>query len=156
MIGMPAGLPSGRGKADRAWRRRHQRVALRRRHRGRRNAPAPEAGFTTYLLRHGYGRRWGISARSAARLIDLRAHLRRLTLAQFPDGQRTYFRFYDPQVLPALLESAHADQLARIYGPVEAYLCEVPEVFWVPGEEHRFRTFLRPAAPVQAPAEESA
>src|SRR5215210_5032556 len=51
--------------------------------------------FTSWLLENGWGSSWGIFLNAFAELELMRNHLRRLTMAQLPDGRTVYFRFYD-------------------------------------------------------------
>jgi hypothetical protein len=46
----------------------------------------------------GWGQAWGILVRSDLELMALRKHLRKFLLAQLPDGNTVFFRFYDPRV----------------------------------------------------------
>lgn len=105
----------------------------------------PDTGFVHYLIRQGYGLRWGIFAQSAASLLEMRSHFRRLTQAQDSTGKRYYMRFYDPNIMPMLLRTATPEQLAMLYGPVAAYLCELPQEFWKPGLDTRFRIHVAPS-----------
>lgn len=103
-----------------------------------------DCGFSDYLIRDGYGARWGIYLHSAASLLDLRSHFRRLTIVTLPDGRSVYFRFYDPAVLPTVLSTASRDQHRALYGPVETYLCEVPQAQWASVKDRRFTLHCRP------------
>lgn len=49
-------------------------------------------------------------------LYGLRRHLRRLALAELPDGRVTFFRYYDPRALKLVLEVATPEQEAQIFG----------------------------------------
>ncbi|HJP56174.1 MAG TPA: DUF4123 domain-containing protein [Gemmatimonadales bacterium] len=63
---------------------------------------------------------WGIFALSDAGLEPLRSHFRKFLLVDAPDGDRWYFRFYDPRVLERFLPTCSAPQLAEFFGPVAA------------------------------------
>jgi hypothetical protein len=64
---------------------------------------------------------WGVFAVSDAPLDALRTHFRRFLLVDAPDGEKWYFRFYDPRVLPRFLSTSDAAQLADFFGPVTTF-----------------------------------
>src|SRR5262249_31341801 len=51
----------------------------------------------------------------------LRTHLRRFLMVQLPDGERWYFRYYDPRILKIYLSNCRADELEIFFGPVRAF-----------------------------------
>jgi hypothetical protein len=64
---------------------------------------------------------WGIFALADAPLEALRTHFRKFLTVRSPDGEPWYFRFYDPRVLPAYLDSCDEAQTTAFFGPVLAY-----------------------------------
>ncbi|HEV7237889.1 MAG TPA: DUF4123 domain-containing protein [Thermoanaerobaculia bacterium] len=80
--------------------------------------------FTRWLLRHGWGKSWGIFLGASAGLEILRSHFRKFLMAQLPDGRSVYFRFYDPRVLRAYLPTCTDEELKAIFGPVQHYAME--------------------------------
>lgn len=64
---------------------------------------------------------WGVFAVADCGLEALARHLRELLVVQTPGGERGWFRFYDPRVLPGHLESCDADTLRAFFGPVRAF-----------------------------------
>ena len=64
---------------------------------------------------------WGILFESGADAAVLAPHLRSLLDAEMPDGERLYFRFYDPRVFRPFLMASNATELVRLFGPVEAF-----------------------------------
>lgn len=85
----------------------------------------PKEKFFDWLFDNGWSHNWSIFLTSEAELLDMRAHFRRLTIVEMPDGQFVYFRFYDPRVMRGFLPSCDAEQIASMYGePVETYLLE--------------------------------
>ena len=68
------------------------------------------------------GTPWGILAFAATDLDSLRKHFRRFLKVEGPDGQKLYFRFYDPRVLPTFLNSCGPEEAIRFFGPVDTYL----------------------------------
>lgn len=80
--------------------------------------------FTRWLLRHGWGKSWGIFMNAIAGLEVLRGHFRKFVMVQLPDGRSVYFRFYDPRVLRAYLPTCTDEEIKAIFGPVERYSME--------------------------------
>jgi hypothetical protein len=108
--------------------------------------PERDAAFLDYLMGEGYGLRWGIYLHTCAPLKALRRHFRHLTFVTASNGEQKYFRYYDPSVLAMVIGTASDEQLRVLFGPVEAYLCELPEAAWKGSEDKRFRQFrLGPA-----------
>lgn len=68
-----------------------------------------------------WDRPWGIFVYSDAPQHELRTHLRRFLKVRAPDGKVFFFRFYDPAILKAFLESSNRDELQQFFGPVKAY-----------------------------------
>ncbi len=96
-------------------------------------------GFFDWLVDEGWGDGRGILMTSEKPLLDVRAHFRRLTLAEMPDGQVCWFRFYDPRVLRAFLPTCDEDQTAQMFGEtVDSYLLE--------NADKSLLTFRRPQA----------
>ncbi len=44
-----------------------------------------------------------------------------------PDGNRLFFRFYDPRIFKTFLPTCNGDQLAEVFGPVICYMQEENE-----------------------------
>jgi len=95
---------------------------------------AGDSETTTELLEQGWGRAWLVPFLSGAELAELRKHFRAFLLVEREGGGELYFRFYDPRVLRVYLPTATVDELAAVFGPVEAYLCEGRD----PGQALRF------------------
>ncbi len=74
------------------------------------------------LVDAGWAGHWGIYLTSSAGAWDLLAFLRRLLLANQPDGQPALLRFYDPRVLGTLLENSTPRQWPFFFGTVQSYL----------------------------------
>jgi hypothetical protein len=75
----------------------------------------------------GYGQSWGIMVRSVLPLDALRLHLKHFLVARLPDGMVAQFRFYDPRVFGPYLSSLTAEELARWFNGVSAFLVERQE-----------------------------
>ena len=63
---------------------------------------------------------WGCLLLSDATTAELRAHFRQFLIVKAPLNQQWYFRFYDPRVLQAYLETCTDDELELFFGPVRA------------------------------------
>ena len=85
----------------------------------------PESAFTDWLLTHGWGKHFGIFARSAAGLEMVRRHFRKFLRVKGPEGNILYFRYYDPRVLRVYLPTCVAAETETLFGPVECYMAEV-------------------------------
>ncbi|MCC2670097.1 MAG: hypothetical protein K0Q72_2568 [Armatimonadetes bacterium] len=79
-----------------------------------------------WVYEHLWREPWGIFVTSGAGLPVLRTHFRHFLLVKDPDGDEMYFRFYDPRVLPAYLDSCTAEERGVFFGPVEAFAAENP------------------------------
>ena len=75
----------------------------------------------------GWGQAWGILVRSDLELKDLRRHLRKFLLAQLPDGDTVFFRFYDPRVWRAYWPACTEDEKMMWLDGVEEFVAEDPE-----------------------------
>lgn len=64
---------------------------------------------------------WGIFVVAQSDLATLRTHFRKFLTVKDPDGEKMYFRFYDPRILKAFLPSCDDEELRQLFGPLEAY-----------------------------------
>jgi hypothetical protein len=83
-----------------------------------------EAEFTVWVVEKGWGKHWGVFARSDADLRAVRRHLRTFLTVYDPDGKAMLFRYYDPRVLRSYLPTCDAKELQTVFGPVSHYLLE--------------------------------
>jgi pSer/pThr/pTyr-binding forkhead associated (FHA) protein len=72
----------------------------------------------------GWGSAWGMICRSSLPLDDLRRHLRKFLLAQLPDGDTVFFRFYDPRVWRVYWPTCTAEEQAKWLAGVEEFIGE--------------------------------
>jgi hypothetical protein len=79
----------------------------------------PDTPFTEWLLLEGWGEHWGIFLRTKGDLKETRKHARTLLMVKGPDGERLYFRFFDPRVFAMFLPVATPEQIEKITGPLE-------------------------------------
>lgn len=85
-----------------------------------------DSRFTDWLFDQGWGKHWGIFARTGTK-VDLkqaRHHFRTLSRVEFPDGRADTFRFYDPRVLRVFLPACNEVETQTMFGPVVAYFVE--------------------------------
>lgn len=69
----------------------------------------------------------GVFVISKSGLETLRTHFRRFLMVQLPDGERWYFRYYDPRILKVYLENCRVDELDIFFGPVRGFGIMDPE-----------------------------
>lgn len=81
-----------------------------------------------WIWSEGWGESWGIFLWSLVSIGKLREHFRRLTIVGTEDGQRLLFRFYDPRVLMPFASLCESKQLLCMFGPVQQYNCEMPDI----------------------------
>ena len=81
------------------------------------------AALTRQIIATGWGEAWGIWIVSAAPFDDLYRHLRRFLRVR-SGGRPLLFRYYDPVVLDSFLPTCTADELATLFGPIDAFLVE--------------------------------
>jgi len=84
-----------------------------------------DSGYLQNWARH-WGRNAGILLTTAAAPEPLRAHLRRIFIAQDEQNQQYFFRYYDPRVLCTYLPTCTASELAVFFGPIRSLLAEDP------------------------------
>jgi len=102
---------------------------------------------------------WGIFARAALPLEDVRKQFRRFLLVEDPDGMEMYFRFYDPRILRVFLPTCTASELSQFFGPIEAMgvgATDAPEVTWYAPARSVPRDLAIPDEPEPLPATPSA
>jgi hypothetical protein len=77
------------------------------------------------LVLEGWGRRWGIYLTSERPFDEVRTQLRRsLMVHNIQNGERMYFRFYDPKMLRLVLSTCGVRQREQIFGEIAAFLVE--------------------------------
>jgi hypothetical protein len=84
----------------------------------------PDTDFPWWLLAKGWGKHWGVLVQSRADIRTLRRHFRTFLIVYDSTGKPMYFRWYDPRVLPVYLPTCSEEELARMFGPIDAYVIE--------------------------------
>ncbi|MDC3988658.1 DUF4123 domain-containing protein [Polyangium jinanense] len=102
---------------------------------------SPESALMGKLLDEGWGQSWGVYLTSSRPFVDVRRHLRRLTMVEAEgEVKRLYFRFQDPRVLRRFLAMSNLRQRGELFGSIlEAFLME--------GEQGEVLRASRPSAP---------
>jgi hypothetical protein len=67
---------------------------------------------------------WGVLLQSTADFKSVYLHLKKFLLVKTEAGEKLYFRFYDPRVLPTFLETADEAQLATFFGLIHKFILE--------------------------------
>ena len=94
---------------------------------------SPTAPFTRCLFEQGWHAHWCVLLMAPAdvSLKQLRRHLRTLLRVQDEGGRQLMFRFYDPRVLRAWLPTCNALELARVFGPIDRWVCVGDAAAWL-------------------------
>jgi hypothetical protein len=77
-----------------------------------------------WLLDEGQGKFWGIYLCSEAELTELHHHLFTLLSVRNLEGEKRYFRYYDPRVLRPFWEALTQEEKNRFMGPIQTLLVE--------------------------------
>ncbi|MEI6605095.1 MAG: DUF4123 domain-containing protein [Verrucomicrobiota bacterium] len=78
--------------------------------------------FTAWLLEAMGHKPWGIFSKAPSTLRELRKHFRQFLIVKSPENQNLYFRFYDPRVFSTFLPTCDPDQVADLFGSVDAFI----------------------------------
>lgn len=86
----------------------------------------PEDDLLRELLRN-YGKGWAIFLRTEAALEKIAEHFTSLATAVLPNGNSTWFRYYEPCFFRAFAKYSGEDNLKRLYGDkVNVFYAENP------------------------------
>ena len=85
--------------------------------------PRP-SDFADWYLANGGRQYWGIIMESRADIKVVYLHLKKFLRVKTEAGERLYFRFYDPRVLPIFLETCTEAQLKTFFGPIDKFILE--------------------------------
>jgi hypothetical protein len=80
----------------------------------------------TWIEQNLYGTNWGYYLVTATNcnLQTMRDHLRNFLMVSGPEGQKLYFRFYDPRIILPFLAASDSNQRKAFFGPCELFLVE--------------------------------
>ena len=84
----------------------------------------PDAPFTTWFVDEGWGRSWGVFARTDATARALHRHCWELLHAGTEGGAAALFRYYDPRVLRTYLAGCDDVEARRVFGPASSFIVE--------------------------------
>ena len=82
------------------------------------------AELTSWILTECWGNSVGIFAWSRENLNTLRRHFRHLLQVQDEQGQKLFFRYYDPRVLRTYIPTCMNIDLKELFGPIDRLLVE--------------------------------
>jgi len=116
----------------------------------------PEDRTTQYILKRGWGNSWGIFLRSTSSMEALRRHLKGLLMVRDYKGRRLLFRYYDPRVLRVYLPTCWPAELAKMFGPVKAFVVQGDDSETVIQYRVDEGRLLEKAVKLQAPGEKKA
>jgi len=80
--------------------------------------------FTEWVVSRGWGNSWGIFLASTATFSILARHFRRFIMVKTEDGEKFYFRYYDPRVLRTYLPTCSRVELKFLFEEVRLYIAE--------------------------------
>jgi len=72
--------------------------------------------LSEWYFRQGWGQAWGLLVTSDAPFEEVYKHFRKFLMVKRENGQRLYFRFYDPTVLRIFLPTCDPDQITQFFG----------------------------------------
>lgn len=84
----------------------------------------PNTEFGNWYMLNGYGNSWGMIVGSENNTKTLLKHFRHFLMVKKEDGEKLYFRFYDPRVLRVFLSTCDRRQLMDFFGSVDYFICE--------------------------------
>jgi len=81
-------------------------------------------------LNEGWNAHWGIFLAGNVSTTKLKRHLKRFLTGLDPKGKKTWFRFYDPQILPGVLAAMNPGQLHEWFDSMPACMAPCSEGLW--------------------------
>ena len=85
-----------------------------------------DMALVDWIAAHLWHDAWGVFVVFDGPLPALRSHFRHFLIVDDPQGEKMYFRFYDPRVLPKYLPTCTTQELRRFYGGIGAFLIGDP------------------------------
>ena len=83
-----------------------------------------EHSFTNWFIKEHWGSSGGLFLLSEADLSTVYKHFRQFLVVKDSDGEKLYFRFYDPRVLRVFLPTCNDEELEAFFGAVDEYIVE--------------------------------
>jgi len=80
-----------------------------------------DEGLLDWIVENLWDDPWGILAQTTTDLAKLRTHFRRFLMVEDPDGDKMYFRFYDPRVLSTFLTNCTESEAEEFFGPIRRF-----------------------------------
>jgi len=84
----------------------------------------PDDLFTKWVVSRGWGNSWGIFLASNSTFSILARHFRRFIMVKTEEGEKYYFRYYDPRVLRAYLPTCSRTELKFLFEEVRLFIAE--------------------------------
>jgi len=84
----------------------------------------PDDLFTKWVISRGWGKSWGIFLASTSTFSILARHFRRFIMVKTEEGEKYYFRYYDPRVLRAYLPTCSRTELKFLFEEVRLFIAE--------------------------------
>lgn len=88
---------------------------------------AVDPGLLDWMVQSIWKAPWGVFLLSKLPLHDMKEHFRRFLMVRLPDGERWYFRYYDPRILQIYLSNCESPELQQFFGPVRAFALPEPD-----------------------------
>ncbi len=82
---------------------------------------AVDASMLDWMVQTVWKAPWGVFILSKTPMDALQEHLRHFLMVRLPDGERWYFRYYDPRILQIYLSNCEPLELQQFFGPVRAF-----------------------------------
>jgi hypothetical protein len=80
--------------------------------------------FQEWFLHKGWGNSWGFILFSYQTIDRLRDHFLKFKFIFDENGNKQYFRYYDPRVVNKFLPKCTIEELIKFFGPVEYFIVE--------------------------------
>jgi hypothetical protein len=80
--------------------------------------------FKSWYTNDSIGDHWGIIVMAPISFEELYRHFRRFLTVHAENGQKLYFRFYDPRVLRVFLPTCDSAQLSDFFGSIKYFFAE--------------------------------
>lgn len=84
----------------------------------------PASPLLAQVIQEGWGKSWGIFFPSVLAFDEVRKHFRKFLIVENDEGEKLYFRFYDPRVLRVFLPHCNEQERRDFFGPLEWFLLE--------------------------------